>query len=70
MEQCFFHLAFIGPGVMAEAMIAGLIRQGVVSADAIVASGPSACNAASTADWGRMQINRPSLLMLFIQNKQ
>ena len=39
-------VAFIGPGVMAEAMIAGLIRQGVVSADAIVASGPSASRGA------------------------
>jgi pyrroline-5-carboxylate reductase len=34
-------IAFVGPGVMAEAMIAGLIGQGVVPADSIVASGPS-----------------------------
>ncbi len=35
------ELAFVGPGVMAEAMIAGLIGQGVVPAEAIVAAGPS-----------------------------
>jgi pyrroline-5-carboxylate reductase len=33
-------IAFIGPGVMAEAMIAGLIRQGVASPEALIASGP------------------------------
>ena len=33
-------IAFIGPGVMAEAMIAGLIRQGVAEAEAMVAAGP------------------------------
>ena len=38
-------IAFVGPGVMAEAMIAGLINQGVVPADSIVASGPSASRA-------------------------
>ena len=36
------EVAFIGPGVMAEAMIAGMIRQGVASADRIICSGPSA----------------------------
>jgi pyrroline-5-carboxylate reductase len=35
-------IAFVGPGVMAEAMIAGLISQKVVSSESIVASGPSA----------------------------
>jgi len=35
-------IAFIGPGVMAEAMIAGLINEDVVPSEAIVASGPSA----------------------------
>jgi len=35
-------IAFIGPGVMAEAMIAGLINQNVVPSGSIVASGPSA----------------------------
>jgi pyrroline-5-carboxylate reductase len=35
-------IAFIGPGVMAEAMIAGLVNQGVVPSESIVASGPSA----------------------------
>jgi pyrroline-5-carboxylate reductase len=35
-------IAFIGPGVMAEAMIAGLIHQNVVSSESIVVSGPSA----------------------------
>ena len=35
-------IAFIGPGVMAEAMIAGLISQKVVSPGSIFASGPSA----------------------------
>jgi len=34
-------IAFVGPGVMAEAMIAGLINQDVVPAESIVASGPS-----------------------------
>ena len=34
-------IAFIGPGVMAEAMIAGLINQRVVPSESIVASGPS-----------------------------
>ncbi len=34
-------IAFIGPGVMAEAMIAGLINQHVVPSESIVASGPS-----------------------------
>jgi pyrroline-5-carboxylate reductase len=33
-------IAFIGPGVMAEAMIAGLIRQGVASPASLIASGP------------------------------
>ena len=33
-------IAFIGPGVMAEAIIAGLIRQKVTSADQMIASGP------------------------------
>ncbi len=33
-------ITFIGPGVMAEAMIAGLIRQEVASADSLQASGP------------------------------
>ncbi len=35
-------IAFIGPGVMAEAMIAGLIRQDVAPADSLLASGPRA----------------------------
>ena len=35
-------IAFIGPGVMAEAMIAGLINQHVVPSESIVVSGPSA----------------------------
>ncbi len=34
------QIAFIGPGVMAEAMIAGLIRQGVAKADSMIAAGP------------------------------
>lgn len=33
-------ITFIGPGVMAEAMIAGLIRQGVASPEALTAAGP------------------------------
>lgn len=33
-------ISFIGPGVMAEAMIAGLIRQGVAKAEALIAAGP------------------------------
>ena len=36
------RIAFIGPGVMAEAMITGLIRQGIVPEESIVVSGPSA----------------------------
>ena len=34
-------IAFIGPGVMAEAMIAGLVNQEVVAPESIVVSGPS-----------------------------
>ena len=33
-------IAFIGPGAMAEAMIAGLIRQEVAKPSALIASGP------------------------------
>jgi hypothetical protein len=33
-------IAFIGPGVMAEAMIGGLIRQQVAKPEAILAAGP------------------------------
>ncbi len=33
-------IGFIGPGVMAEAMIAGLIRQGVAPAASLIAAGP------------------------------
>jgi pyrroline-5-carboxylate reductase len=33
-------IAFIGPGVMAEAMIAGLIRTKVASPDALISAGP------------------------------
>lgn len=33
-------IAVIGPGVMAEAMLAGLIRQGVAGAQALTAAGP------------------------------
>lgn len=35
-------IAFIGPGVMAEAMIAGLIHQGVAPAASIICAGPNA----------------------------
>jgi pyrroline-5-carboxylate reductase len=35
-----WKVAFIGPGVMAEAMIAGVIRQQVVTAENICAAGP------------------------------
>ena len=35
-------IAFVGPGVMAEAMIAGLINKKVVPPESIVVSGPSA----------------------------
>ena len=34
-------IAFIGPGVMAEAMIAGLIRQNMVTPDCLMAAGPN-----------------------------
>jgi pyrroline-5-carboxylate reductase len=33
-------IAIIGPGVMAEAMISGMLRRGVATADHILASGP------------------------------
>lgn len=33
-------IAFIGSGVMAEAMIRGLLRQGMVTAEQVIASGP------------------------------
>jgi pyrroline-5-carboxylate reductase len=35
-------IAFVGPGVMAEAMIAGLISQDVIAPESIVVSGPGA----------------------------
>lgn len=35
------RIVFIGPGVMAEAMIAGLIRKDVAKPDALLASGPT-----------------------------
>src|SRR5262245_14451108 len=34
------HLSFIGCGVMAESMIAGLLRQNLIAADKIVGSHP------------------------------
>ncbi|NPA92440.1 MAG: pyrroline-5-carboxylate reductase [Chloroflexi bacterium] len=34
------RIAFIGPGTMAEAMIAGLVREGVAAPEAITAAGP------------------------------
>lgn len=34
-------LAFIGPGVMAEAMIGGLIRQNLAKPEALIAAGPT-----------------------------
>jgi pyrroline-5-carboxylate reductase len=43
MEEILFEnrkITFIGPGVMAEAMIAGIIRQSVAGAESILASGP------------------------------
>lgn len=40
MEPLTQRIAFIGPGVMAEAMIAGLLRQGVAPAEALWAAGP------------------------------
>ncbi len=44
------RIAFIGPGVMAEAMIAGLIRQGIVPEESIVVSGPSAARVEELGD--------------------
>jgi pyrroline-5-carboxylate reductase len=35
------QLAFVGPGAMAEAMIAGLVGQGVAAASSIVVAGPN-----------------------------
>ena len=37
----YTKIAFIGPGIMAEAMIAGLINQHVVPSESIVVAGPS-----------------------------
>jgi pyrroline-5-carboxylate reductase len=34
------RIAFIGPGVMAEAMLAGLLRQGLAKPENIIAAGP------------------------------
>jgi pyrroline-5-carboxylate reductase len=34
-------IAFVGPGVMAEAMIAGMIHQGLVEKEALLAAGPT-----------------------------
>jgi pyrroline-5-carboxylate reductase len=39
-------VAFVGPGVMAEAMISGLIHRGVIAAGSIVVSGPNASRVA------------------------
>ena len=36
------RVAFVGSGAMAEAMIRGLLRQGMVAPEQIVASGPRA----------------------------
>jgi pyrroline-5-carboxylate reductase len=44
------RIAFIGPGVMAEAMITGLIRRGVVPEESIVVSGPSAARVEELGD--------------------
>ncbi len=44
MQESMFNgkqIVFIGPGVMAEAMIAGLIRQAVASPGSITAAGPT-----------------------------
>jgi pyrroline-5-carboxylate reductase len=43
-------IAFVGPGVMAEAMIAGLINQNVVPSGSIVVSGPSAARVDELAE--------------------
>jgi pyrroline-5-carboxylate reductase len=43
-------IAFVGPGVMAEAMIAGLINQEVVPSESIVVSGPSAARVDELAE--------------------
>jgi pyrroline-5-carboxylate reductase len=45
VEEALFEnrkITFIGPGVMAEAMIAGIIRQNVAGPQSILASGPRA----------------------------
>lgn len=34
-------IAFIGPGIMAEAMITGLLRQGLANASSLIAAGPN-----------------------------
>jgi pyrroline-5-carboxylate reductase len=44
------HVAFIGPGVMAEAMISGLINKKVVAAKSIVVSGPNAARVAELSE--------------------
>ncbi len=44
VEDILFNnqkITFIGPGVMAEAMISGLIREGLARPEALYASGPS-----------------------------
>jgi pyrroline-5-carboxylate reductase len=44
LEEILFNnqkITFIGPGVMAEAMIGGLIREGVARPEELYASGPS-----------------------------
>jgi pyrroline-5-carboxylate reductase len=43
-------IAFIGPGAMAEAMIAGLIRQKVAAAGALLAAGPTVERLAALAE--------------------
>lgn len=43
-------IAFIGPGAMAEAMIAGLIRQKVAAPEALIAAGPRKIRLEQLAD--------------------
>ncbi len=43
-------IAFVGPGVMAEAMIAGLINREVVPAESIVVSGPNTARVEELGD--------------------
>ncbi len=55
------RIAFIGSGVMAEAMIKGLVGQGLLPADRIVASGPRPERGADLAERYGIQVTEDNM---------